>query len=114
MRAKFPSANLSLQSAIVNHQSSISPFRFQEPFSINRRHAAGTGGGYRLPINTVLDVAGGKYTGAVGFGAAVCFKVTHAIHVTLDFKERGSGCVADADKDSVRRHDRFLSGHGIF
>src|SRR5690606_18492613 len=87
--------------------------RLQEPLRVERRHATAGGAGDRLPVDVVLDVAGGEYAGHAGGGrvarlAGVGDDVAVA-HLELADEQFGIGTVADGDEGAIERDVGFLA-----
>src|SRR5438067_2272668 len=61
----------------------------QPALGVDGRHAARTGGGDRLPVDVVLDVAGREHTLDVGAGAGVRVDVAVLVHVDLAAEDVG-------------------------
>src|SRR5581483_3606519 len=74
----------------------------QETLSLQRRHAAHAGGGYRLAEHLVLHVAGGEHAGNLGRGAVrSCDEIALIVERQLALEELGRGRVADGDEEAV-------------
>jgi hypothetical protein len=52
---------------------------FKKSFRIDGSHTACAGGGNRLAINVILDIAASKHSRHIGFGAVVRHDVTRGI-----------------------------------
>ncbi len=77
---------------------------------VQRRHAAGAGGGDRLAIDMILHVAGGEHArntggGGIALVAGLGLDVT-AVHFQLPLEEGGVGGVTDGDEHAL--HGEFL------
>src|SRR4051794_26889070 len=78
---------------------------------VQRRHAAGTGGGHGLAVDAVLHVAGGEDAGQGGPGAArLGHDIALRIHPDLAAEQRRGGVMADGDEDAVEGQFRALAG----
>src|SRR5438552_3338612 len=97
----------------VHLYTSPSLFRFQKPFRVYSRHTPGPRRGYGLPVDMVLNVAGGKDPGNVGLCAIVRLEIADFVHLELAAEKRGVGLVADADEHSVTRLYGFFSLHHV-
>ena len=82
----------------------------QIPLRIDRRHAAGAGGGNRLAVDMVLDIAAGKDTGDIGLGAVVGEDVSGRIEIELADEQFGIGLMADGDEQAVAFEVGSLAG----
>src|SRR5215472_8349558 len=75
----------------------------EEAFGLERGHAALPGGGDRLAIDVVGDVAGGKHAGYRGCGRERRgLDVARGLHVQLSHEQLGGGRVADSDEYAIR------------
>src|SRR5262245_50166130 len=75
----------------------------EEAFGLERGHAALPGGGDRLAIDVVGDVARGKHAGHRGCGRERRgLDVAGGLHVQLPDEQFGGGRVADGDEYAVR------------
>src|SRR6185369_8991450 len=67
-------------------------------FGVERGHAAGAGGGDRLAVDVILDVAAGEDARDVGLRAVVRDDVTVAIELELTLEQRRVRRVPDGDE----------------
>ena len=74
---------------------------FQILLGVDRRHAAGAGGGNRLTVDVILDVARGEDARDVGARAVVRQDVAVRVHLELTLEERRVRRVADRDEHAV-------------
>ena len=86
--------------------------RRKEALGLERRHAALSGGGNRLPIDVVSDVAGGEYARHRGGGRERRgADIARQLHLDLSDEQLGSRGVADGDEHAIGRH--LGSGLGL-
>ena len=79
--------------------------RGEEALGFERRHAAQAGGGDRLAVDVVGDVAGGEHAGHRGRGRVRRrLDVAGRLHLDLAGEQLGRRRVADGDEDAVDRH----------
>ena len=79
--------------------------RGEESLGLERRHAAHSGGGHRLAVDVVGDVAGRKHAGHRGRGRVRRgHDVAGRLHLELALEELGRRRVADGDEHAVDRH----------
>ncbi len=88
--------------------------RGEEALRVEGRHAAGAGGGDGLPVDVILDVAGGEDTRDVRRGGAgLRDEVPVLVVIELVDEERCGRIVADRDEDAVGGHVPHLVGHRV-
>src|SRR5215467_5632677 len=76
--------------------------RGEEAFGFERCHAALTGGGYRLAVDVIGNVARGEHAGHRGRGRERRgLDVTRGLHIDLPYEQFGCGSVADGDEYAV-------------
>ena len=74
----------------------------QEAFGVKRSHAASAGGGYRLAVDVVHDVAAGENTRDRGFGRARLDEdVTAVVEFELALEQLGRRRVADRNESAL-------------
>src|SRR5262249_30827369 len=76
--------------------------RGEEAFGFERCHAALTGGGYRVAVDVIGNVAGGEHAGHRGRGRERRgLDVARGLHIDLPYEQLGCGSVADGDEYAV-------------
>src|SRR5262245_14454991 len=75
----------------------------QEALGFERGHAALAGGGHRLAVDVVGDVASGEDPWHRGGGRECGLDVARRLHLHLPDEQLGGRRVADGDEDPVRR-----------
>ena len=81
----------------------------QKSFGVNRSHAARACGGYGLPVNDILHVAGGEYAFHARLRSAMRDDVTSFVQFNLSGKGFRIRIVSNRHKGAVHRN-RSLSG----
>src|SRR5271168_2701859 len=83
----------------------------QVPLGVERRLAAGAGGGDRLAVGVVDEVAGGEHAGAVGAcGVTLGDHVAVLVNVDLAYDERRLRLVADRHEGPRSGYLKLLAG----
>ena len=81
--------------------------RGEEAFGFERRHAAMAGGGHRLAVDVVGDVAGGEHARHRGRGRVRRgLDVARRLHLDLAGEQFGRRRMADGDEHAVGRASR--------
>ncbi len=84
----------------------------EEALGVDGGHAAGAGGGDRLAVDVVGDVAAGEDARDLGGGRArLHLQVAGGVHVEQAPEQLGVRLVADGDEEAARRHlaDRVVA-----
>src|SRR5207249_3179667 len=85
--------------------------RLEEPLRVDRGHAARAGGGHRLAVARVLDVAAGEDAGDVGLRRPwPGHDVAALVHLELAREELRVGLVADGDEEALGLERAALVG----
>jgi hypothetical protein len=89
--------------------------RGQVALGVQRRCAAGAGGGDRLPVGVVDQVAGGEHAGDVGGGGVHLPYDDVAVGVQLDLSldQLRARVVAHGDEQAGRREQLLLAGDPV-
>ena len=77
--------------------------RLQPLLTIDRRHASRAGGGDRLAIELILDVACDEDSGNAGAGAVFRLDVPDLVDLKLALEDVGVRPVSDCDEEPVAR-----------
>jgi len=110
-KARCPLAGI----ALIGNQQRSKFAGFEKPLRLERRHAAGAGGGDRLAIAAVLHIAAGKEAGDrhTVFGdqhIVLRANITVVVQIDQAGEELSVGLVANAKKESVNGQRRLLAG----
>ena len=78
----------------------------QVSLGIQRRHTTGSGRSYRLAVDMVADITGGKYPLDTGRGCIAIITALDAdiaiLHLQLTRKDRGIGLVTNGNKNTLQ------------
>src|SRR3989338_1139545 len=99
----------------ANRGLSLVPLRFQPALGVNGGAAAGPGGGDRLAVDVVVDVAGGEHPFDACPRAVLHDDVALRVELELAAENLGVGLVPDADEDAVnlaRSEERRVGKEG--